>query len=57
MYTDLTYAHKLANAVRADLARYMDSPADFTAAFMEPVLTAAEELQDTIERMLKETKQ
>jgi hypothetical protein len=57
MHTDLTYAHKLANAIRADLARYMDSPADFTAAFMEPVLTAAEELQDTIERMLKETKQ
>lgn len=56
MYDHLTYAHKLADAIRADLDRYLDSPQDYSAQYIEPILTAAEELQDTIERMLKEIK-
>lgn len=56
MYDHLTYAHKLADAIRADLDRYLDSPQDYSAQYIEPILTAAEELQDAIERMLKEIK-
>jgi len=56
MFEHLTYAHKLADAIRADLDRYMESPADYSAEYIEPILTAAEELQDAIEKMLKEIK-
>lgn len=56
MFEHLTYAHKLADAIRADLDRYMESPADYSAEYIEPILTAAEELQDAIEQMLKEIK-
>ena len=52
----LTYALTLANAIRADLDQYVDSPADFTPEYMESVLTAAEELQDTLELMLTKEK-
>lgn len=56
MFEHLTYAHKLADAICADLDRYLESPADYSAEYIEPILTAAEELQDAIEQMLKEIK-